>query len=354
MTKRFTVAVWFVSVLFALPAMANPFQDGWTLDSRRSMLVLTHIKNGDVVENSAFAALRGGIDADGNATLRILLDSIDTGLDLRNVRMRFLLFESFQNPEAIATLRLDPSSVASLPINRIETLTLPYTLNLHGVRKEDQALVNVMLLYDDEVVVSTMTPIAISAGDFGLMKGVGKLEEAAEVSITPTATVTFNLVFERRAPQPATVAVGSTPPAAVGAAAPVPAKVALEPQMLKSDECAGRFEILSQTDAITFGAGSSTLRPSSAPVLEEVTDIINRCEDLSLRIAGHTDSDGDAEFNRRLSELRAKSVKAFLVGLGVDPARIEAVGHGEAQPLVPNDSAQNKARNRRIEFETLS
>jgi OOP family OmpA-OmpF porin len=70
-----------------------------------------------------------------------------------------------------------------------------------------------------------------------------------------------------------------------------------------------------------------------------------------LRVEGHTDSDGNAADNLTLSENRAKAVIAWEVGHGVDPGRFSFAGCAAKDPLVPNDSAEHKQRNRRTEFD---
>ena len=75
-----------------------------------------------------------------------------------------------------------------------------------------------------------------------------------------------------------------------------------------------------------------------------------RSPNTRIKISGHTDSDGDDRFNQSLSERRARSIVGYLVDKGIENARLQAVGFGEKQPLVPNTSSKNKARNRRIEF----
>ena len=71
----------------ALFAQASPFGEGWELESEASKLQFQSIKNGSKIETSSFAKLTGAIDANGNASLKVLLDSVDTKVDLRNARM---------------------------------------------------------------------------------------------------------------------------------------------------------------------------------------------------------------------------------------------------------------------------
>ena len=69
-----------------------------------------------------------------------------------------------------------------------------------------------------------------------------------------------------------------------------------------------------------------------------------------IRIEGHTDSDGSDVYNLKLSQSRAESVRASLIERGVEDGRLLAVGFGEQQPVAPNTTEDDKARNRRVEF----
>ncbi|RVT84589.1 hypothetical protein DXV76_10590 [Rhodobacteraceae bacterium CCMM004] len=335
----------------------DPFAPGWTLDPAASVLAFQSIKNDVKAESSRFATLEGGIDADGTATVRVLLDSVDTRIDLRNVRMRFLFFETFEYPEAVITTRIERSWLTDLPQVRRKRVQLPYTLTLHGMSRELEADVTLTLLDDDTVFVSTGTPVSIPVAQFGLEGGLTKLEEAAGVDIVPTATVSFDFAFRRdgtapasSAPAPA-VAAATVPEAPPAETAPTPASVALEPEgMLDPAACTGRFEILSRTDNITFGSGNRAIRPTSFPLLDSLAGIIQRCPDMVVEVGGHTDSLGSDAQNQRLSEQRAASVVTYLVDKGVDPARLRSKGYGESEPIASNDTAEGQARNRRISF----
>jgi len=193
------------------------------------------------------------------------------------------------------------------------------------------------------VSVSSSMPITISAADFALDRGIKKLEEAANVSILPSATVTFNLLFSRL--------TSNTEPVVASATSSTTATTALETQGDFSVEaCKGRFEVLSRTDNIYFGLGSARLDPKSRLILDSIVDIIRRCLGLLIEVSGHTDSDGHESTNQYLSEKRAESVKYYLTTSGIETNRVITVGYGESKPAFPNDTAEHKLRNRRIEF----
>lgn len=104
---------------------------------------------------------------------------------------------------------------------------------------------------------------------------------------------------------------------------------------------------------ILFDYDKATLQQSSSKQLQEVLTLLLDHPDLRLEIQGHTDSDGNAAYNLRLSEQRAASVLNYLVLFGVDPSRLQAKGYGETMPVAPNDTAENKAKNRRVELVRL-
>ncbi len=105
---------------------------------------------------------------------------------------------------------------------------------------------------------------------------------------------------------------------------------------------------------ILFAPQSSEIDPSSDAVLADIAERLAGLPDVGVEIVGHTDDQGPDDENQVLSEQRAEAVKARLIELGIDEARLNARGEGEQFPLVDNDTPENRELNRRIEFNLVS
>jgi len=104
---------------------------------------------------------------------------------------------------------------------------------------------------------------------------------------------------------------------------------------------------------ILFESNSYRLSEVSYAELRRVVKLMKENPDLRVEIAAHTDDVGSEAYNLKLSEKRAQSVVEFLVDNQISPDRFVARGYGESQPVVPNDSEENRARNRRVELKIL-
>ncbi len=105
------------------------------------------------------------------------------------------------------------------------------------------------------------------------------------------------------------------------------------------------------SDNLWFDYNSITIPPSSRPILEEVAaTLLIHPEITKVNVVGHTDAQGTAAFNQTLSTRRAEAVIAKLVAMGVDRARLEAVGQGATVPAATNRTAKGRALNRRVEL----
>lgn len=104
---------------------------------------------------------------------------------------------------------------------------------------------------------------------------------------------------------------------------------------------------------LQFAFDKAELLPASLPQLDSLAEFLQKHEDLKIHITGHTDSDGEASYNLKLSQNRAASVLEYLGSKGIARARMRSTGRGEEQPSAPNDSDAAKALNRRVEVEFL-
>jgi uncharacterized surface protein with fasciclin (FAS1) repeats len=103
---------------------------------------------------------------------------------------------------------------------------------------------------------------------------------------------------------------------------------------------------------IEFSAGSTELTDAAKTEIDKVVEFL-LATPANIEIGGHTDSDGDSALNQQISQQRADAVKTYMTEQGIPADSLTAVGYGEENPIAPNDTAENKAKNRRIEFTPL-
>ncbi len=99
---------------------------------------------------------------------------------------------------------------------------------------------------------------------------------------------------------------------------------------------------------ILFPSASYSLNPGSYDELSRVAKVLNQYPQTSILVAGHTDGKGSEEYNQTLSERRAESVKNALVGMGVNPSRMTAMGYGKSKPVADNSTEAGRQMNRRV------
>jgi chemotaxis protein MotB len=114
---------------------------------------------------------------------------------------------------------------------------------------------------------------------------------------------------------------------------------------------------VSMEDKLLFASGSWTVSPKGVEAIKMLAQVLEENKDLNVMVEGHTDNDAyhgstAVKDNWDLSVMRATAIVKLLLkqGPAIDPARVEACGHGEYAPRVPNTSAANKAANRRTEI----
>ncbi|WP_017671068.1 YceI family protein [Blastomonas sp. AAP53] len=196
--------------LLLLPALAlnacTPSEDkaeaplpagAWQLAADQSNVAFVSVKGGNVGEAHSFKSLEGSVQPDGTVGVDIDLVSVDTGVDVRNERMREMLFEVASFPQAKLTAKIDPATISGLKPGERKAMTVPVTLDLHGTTNSIDARLMVTRLAGDTVLVETAAPLILDAAAVGLGEGVEKLRAIANLpAISSAVPVTASLVFK--------------------------------------------------------------------------------------------------------------------------------------------------------------
>ncbi|MBE0645447.1 MAG: OmpA family protein [Bacteroidetes bacterium] len=126
------------------------------------------------------------------------------------------------------------------------------------------------------------------------------------------------------------------------------------PQPLRLDSLRLRAGDILSFCNITFEFDRDELRTEYVPLLLEAVQLFRTYPGMTVEIRGHTDADGEVDYNQALSERRAASVREFMVEKGVAAERLRTVGFGEMQPIADSATEEGRARNRRVEFYIIS
>ena len=119
------------------------------------------------------------------------------------------------------------------------------------------------------------------------------------------------------------------------------------------EECIDQITAVTALAKITFDPGASSITADTTPVIDEIAEILKKCPDLQMQIAGYTDSQGREEMNLQLSQDRATAVLSALRQRRVPVSSFEAIGYGEENPIADNGTEAGREANRRIEFSLI-
>ncbi|AZE47122.1 hypothetical protein C4K04_1432 [Pseudomonas chlororaphis] len=182
-----------------LACAAWPAQANWYLDNESSRLSFVTTQNANVSEVQRFLVLHGKVDAKGMAQLEVELDSINSGIPLRDERMRKELFEIDRHPDALINAQINLRPINDLASGAQIELRLPVNVTLQGKQHEYTAELLATRLDDRRFQVVTLEPLVLNAADFDLVPGLETLRKAASLSaISLSVPVGAVLIFTAR------------------------------------------------------------------------------------------------------------------------------------------------------------
>jgi outer membrane protein OmpA-like peptidoglycan-associated protein len=182
---------------------------------------------------------------------------------------------------------------------------------------------------DAEGFTEVLLPIGQSYGLVYLSLAKHDVSAKVDVANKPNLNLKLTMRYKSYEPPPA-----PPPPPAPGAPEPTPS-----PGLV--------------LDNVEFPTGKATLIGDSHSRLDVVVEYMAHKKSVRIEISGHTDDVGDKKANKLLSQKRADAVRDYIVSKGIDRARIESVGYGDAKPAAPNTTPEGRQKNRRIEAREL-
>lgn len=177
--KKSLISVFIISVALVLPQTALA---GWKLDNQRSTLNFVTVKNSAVTEVHQFKKLSGFVDDNGQVTADIDLASVDTNIKIRDQRIRNMLFQVANYPEANLSAKLNIEPLKALKVGESMVMPVDFELALHDNVQRITAPVSVVALADGGLQVTTIEPVVVYANKFDLDGGVKALQEVANLN----------------------------------------------------------------------------------------------------------------------------------------------------------------------------
>lgn len=209
-------------------------------------------------------------------------------------------------------------------------------------------------VFDEAPPIEVLRGIMVPESVPGASRSIVIQQPGAGPSAAPTQRMATDAPT---AEAPATETPSAEAPAAETPSAEAPDRAApesaSEPAMRRPIKPANRARPRAVARAgtvgfrINFGFNSTSLPDSSHAMIDTVAQVMKETPGIRVRVEGHTDAIGSADYNNDLSERRARAVGVYLVEHGIDPARIELIGKGMSEPLVKNPY---DPQNRRVQF----
>jgi len=182
-------------ILLAMFLPATVWAGGWSLDGGASDINFVSVKKGKIAEVHHFTGLNGSIEGN-RASVSIDLSTVESGIGIRNKRMKSMLFEVASFASALIAADLTGINHKTLKVGETLSATVPLRLDLHGVKRELSAQILVIALADNRLLITSREPVIVKAADYGLDAGIEALRQVARLpSITQVVPVSFQLQF---------------------------------------------------------------------------------------------------------------------------------------------------------------
>jgi polyisoprenoid-binding protein YceI len=189
--KKITFSL-LIAVMYSFPAQA-----AWTLNGDDSTLSFISTKAVNIAEIHRFATITGGVDDTGNVMVSIALASVETGIEIRDDRMREMFFDTAQYASATMTAQVNMTMLDELSSGESKTMAVEGELALHGQSTPMTFEVVVARMSDGNLLVMSQKPVVVNAPLFNLADGVEALREIAGLpSISAAVPVSFVLSFD--------------------------------------------------------------------------------------------------------------------------------------------------------------
>jgi polyisoprenoid-binding protein YceI len=188
-----------IPAMLLLLITASQSHAEWTLDGGASSFFYVTTKAAAVTEVNSFSGLSGSISDDGKASFVIDLATVNTAIEIRDQRMRDLVFQVAEFPSATVSVDVDAEALDNMSPGVSTTGSYTAKVELHGMTQELMADLQITRLEDDSVLVQVARPLIVAAASFGLQAGVDELQKVAALpSITPSVVVDFTLVYRKQ------------------------------------------------------------------------------------------------------------------------------------------------------------
>lgn len=171
----------------------------WLLNNNQSSINFVSIKKQDIAELHRFANLKGRLIEHGRGEVVIDLASVNTGIEVRDTRMKEMLFETERFGKAIINVDVGRMFMMEMEQGKPYPKTIQGSIEMHGVTKSFHVATTIISYDKDNILISSIHPVIINASDFGFDEGIAKLTEVAGLpSISKAVPVSFVLTFTRK------------------------------------------------------------------------------------------------------------------------------------------------------------